>query len=118
MPKINPSVLVPVLVAFLAFSAWVVAVDPLGLLRILREPWGAQVGVDLLVSLGVAWAFIAKDARFRGVRRWPWVVATLLLGSPVVLLFLLVYGRSPAASRIGAEGGATAGAGTDALSAR
>jgi hypothetical protein len=112
MPKINPSLIVPVLAVFLAFSAWVVAVDPLGLLRILREPWGAQVGLDLVLSLSVAWAFIAKDARFRRVRRWPWVVATLFLGSPVVLLFLLVHGRSAAASRVG--DGSEAGA----LSAR
>jgi hypothetical protein len=111
MPKIKPSLIVPVLAVFLAFSAWVVAVDPLGLLRILREPWGAQVGLDLVLALSIAWAFIARDARFRGVRRWPWVVATLFLGSPVVLLFLLVHGRNPASSRVG---GAEAGA----LSAR
>jgi hypothetical protein len=111
MPKLNPSVIVPVLAIFLAFSAWVVAVDPLGLLRVLREPWGAQVGLDLVVALSIAWVFIAKDARFRGVRRWPWVVATLLLGSPVVLLFLLVHGRNAATPRVG---GAEAGA----LSAR
>ena len=102
MPKINPSLIVPVLAVFLAFSAWVVAVDPLGLLRILREPWGAQVGLNLVVALSIAWAFIAKDARFRGVSRWPWVVATLFLGSPVVLLFLLVHGRNAPAPRVGA----------------
>ncbi|MEJ7728527.1 MAG: hypothetical protein WKG00_04870 [Polyangiaceae bacterium] len=103
MPKLSPSVIVPVLAVFLAFSAWVVAVDPLGLLRILREPWGAQVALDLVVSLSVAWAFIARDARFRGVSRWPWLVATLFLGSPVVLLFLLVHGRNAAASRVGGD---------------
>lgn len=115
MPKLNPSVIVPVLVVFLVFSAWVVAVEPLGLLRILREPWGAQVGLDLIVALSVAWAFIAKDARFRGVRRWPWVVATLVLGSPVMLLFLLVHGRNAPVPRVGASVG---DAEPNALSAR
>jgi hypothetical protein len=95
-----------VLVAFVAFSGWVVATDPWGIPALLRAPWGAQVGLDLCIALSLVWTLLARDPRYRGERLWPWMLATLPLGSIAPLAFLLsrrLRAGEPAARRERAE---------------
>jgi len=86
--------LAALLVVFVAFTAWsltVLAGQGLGGFFSLvgREPWAAQLLVDLSLSLVVAWSWLRHDARTRGITAWPYMVATVALGSVAVLAYLL-----------------------------
>src|SRR5262245_18782918 len=90
-----------VLVVFVAFSGWVVATDPWGLLPLLREKWTAQLGGDLTIALTLLWIMIVRDPRFERERLWPWMLATAPLGSIAPLTFLVLHhlrGRAPSGS--------------------
>jgi len=87
-----------VLVPFTAFSFWVIAQSGVaGLFSVLREPWGAQVFLDLAIAITVASTVVARDARDGGLRAWPWYIAMVTLGS-IGLLGYFVY-RELAAPR-------------------
>jgi hypothetical protein len=61
-----------------------------GLWALLRDkPWGRQVFVDLCIALTVAWAWLLPEAKARGIRAWPYLVATPFVGSIAVLVFLV-----------------------------
>lgn len=80
-----------VLVPFTAFSFWVIERAGLvGLVPVLREPWGAQVFLDLVIAITVASTVVARDARARGLKAWPWYLAMGALGS-IGLLGYFVY---------------------------
>jgi len=46
-----------------------------------RSGWSVQILMDLVFSATVALWFVAPVARRVNVRMWPWVIATVLLGS-------------------------------------
>ena len=81
-----------VLVPFFGFSLWVAdRAGPLGFLTLVaREPWGAQISLDLAIALTVASTVVVRDARARGLRAWPWLVSMTALGS-IGLLGYFVY---------------------------
>lgn len=94
-PSMSLRILVlAVFVPFLLFSLWCGATHgPLGFLTLAgREPWGLQVLLDLAVSLCFVVAWMIADARRRGATVWPFVVATILLGSVGSLSYLLSRG--------------------------
>lgn len=57
---------------------------------------GAQVFCDLVIALTLAMAWMWQDTRASGRRFWPWLVATLLLGSFGPLAYLLTRPRQQA----------------------
>jgi hypothetical protein len=83
-----------VLAAFGAFSIWVVAGHGYtGFLSLAaREPWGLQMLLDLVIacSFGIGW--MIHDARKHAIKTWPYVVATLLLGSIGLLAYVVRRG--------------------------
>jgi hypothetical protein len=83
-----------VLAAFGAFSIWVVAdYGYTGFLSLAaREPWGLQMLLDLVIacSFGIGW--MVHDARKRDIKTWPYIVATLALGSIGLLAYLVRRG--------------------------
>lgn len=73
-------------VAWLAFTAFTLEVafthGLVGFIPLaLREPWGMQMLIDLFICFGVAVAWIRRDAPAYGISPWPYVAATVLLGS-------------------------------------
>jgi hypothetical protein len=50
---------------------------------------------DLSIALGLSLVWIWRDAQATGRRAWPWVVATLALGSFGPLIYLLTR-KTPA----------------------
>jgi hypothetical protein len=88
--------IVAVLAAFGALTA--AALWQHGYLGIFLVPLqtlaGAQVLADLVIALGLVLAWLVQDARAQGRNPWPWVAATLALGSFGPLMYLLV--RRPA----------------------
>jgi hypothetical protein len=96
------------LVVFVAFTAWsltVVAGQGFASLLSLvgREPWAAQLLVDLCLALVVAWSWLRHDARTRGITAWPYQVATVAVGSVAVLAYLIhreLAGRRLPAARV------------------
>ena len=58
---------------------------------------GGQVFADLVIALSLAIVWIWHDAKARGRNPWPWIIATLALGSFGPLLYLLT--RQSAAVR-------------------
>ncbi len=55
---------------------------------------GAQVFVDLVIALTLVMIWMWNDAKATGRRAWPWIIATLALGSFGPLCYLLT--RKPA----------------------
>lgn len=58
-----------------------------------HSPAGWQVFVDLVIALLLVLSWMIPEARRAGRNPWPWVVATLLLGSFGPLLYL-VFARA------------------------
>ncbi len=59
----------------------------------LHSPAGWQVIADLVIALVLVLTWLVPEARKAGRNPWPWVVATLLLGSIGPLLYLVFAGR-------------------------
>ncbi|HMG53979.1 MAG TPA: hypothetical protein VK601_10860 [Kofleriaceae bacterium] len=85
-----------VLAGFGAFSTWVVVTHGYtGFLALAgREPWALQMLLDLVIALSVAIGWMRGDSRRRGIALWPYVIATLVLGSVGVLAYLVRRGAS------------------------
>lgn len=87
-------------VPFTVYSSWV-TVDQgyTGFLDVLLAGgWGTQVFLDLCIALLLVSSWIVRDARARRTPAWPWLLATVGLGSIAPLLYLVVRpGRAPAA---------------------
>ena len=85
------------LALFGVLSAWVVA--RVGLLALfldnLNHPAGQQVFADLVIALCLVMAWMWTDARKTGRKAWPWLVATLLLGSFGPLVYLITRKEAP-----------------------
>jgi len=58
----------------------------------LHSPAGWQVIADLVIALVLLLTWLVPEARKAGRNPWPWVVATLLLGSIGPLLYLVFAG--------------------------
>jgi len=78
-----------VLAGFGAFSTWVVATQGyFGFIRLAdHEPWALQMLIDLAIACAFALTWLVRDARKRGIASWPFVAATLLLGTIGVLAY-------------------------------
>lgn len=92
-------------VVFVIFGVWstliVIEHGYFGFLTLARaEDWAAQMLVDLVLALTIVMSWIIKDARARGVNPWPYIVATLFLGSVGPLAYLsLRPSQAPDASQ-------------------
>lgn len=92
-----------VLVPFSAYSVWVVLQKGyFGFLELaMREPWGAQILIDLAISLFLFSTWMRRDARERGIPAWPYLLSMPFLGSVVALVYLIhrAFAGAPAARR-------------------
>lgn len=97
-PTLRPLTLIAaiLLAGFGAFSIWVVVQLGFGGLieSVQRDRWTLQLLIDLVISLSFGVAWMAGDARRRGIRSWPYAVAALFVGSLAVLAYCV---RRPAA---------------------
>jgi hypothetical protein len=86
------SILIVVFLAFGVQGAFVLG--QIGYWRIwtdnLSHVAGQQVFADLVISLCLVMSWMRQDAKANGRRFWPWLVATLLVGSFSPLLYLIV----------------------------
>ena len=88
--KSSTIVLSAILVAFVAWSVWLVGYDYVGFIDLARrEPWGAQVVVDLVIACAIGTAWMVRDARPRGINTIPYVIATVVAGSMGLLAYLI-----------------------------
>jgi len=83
--------LLVIFVPFVAFSVTVIAAEGFGGLfgLVLREQWGMQMFLDLVILYGLFCAWLVPDARGRGIVAWPYVAATLTLGAMGALAYLI-----------------------------
>lgn len=56
---------------------------------------GAQVFVDLVIALGLVMIWMWQDAKACDRNPWPWIIATLALGSFGPLIYLLTRQSVP-----------------------
>ena len=89
---------IALLIPFLALTIYsVTQVGYIGLFTYhLASPAGWQVFTDLVIALLLVLIWLVPDAKAAGRNPWPWVVATLCLGSIGPLAYLAW--RRPAAS--------------------
>ncbi|MBE9201737.1 MULTISPECIES: hypothetical protein [unclassified Nodularia (in: cyanobacteria)] len=70
-------------VLFLTFSVYAVASG--GLLGFwtehIRNFWGNQIWLDLLLSIGIGWSFVVPQAKALGMRPLPWLFLVVTTGS-------------------------------------
>lgn len=80
-----------VLAAFSAFSAYAISVHGLVgfFATVVSTPAAVQVLVDVVIALGLALAWMAGDARERGLPFLPYLALTLCLGSIGLLSYLI-----------------------------
>ncbi len=80
-----------VLVPFSIFTTeLVVTTGYLGFIELAeREPWGLQMLLDLGIALSLFVTWMLRDAKERGIPRWPYAIACVLLGSPAALVYML-----------------------------
>lgn len=84
------------------------ALRDFGLVGIFRQGFlntgTAQIFSDLSFALVLVCAWLAADARRRGVAAWPWLLGTLVFGSLSPGLYLLVreiaLRRAPTAAQV------------------
>jgi len=90
--SVRLSLLLVVSVLFAALTAIaLVNVGYLGIIEPHFQSWGAgQVFADLVIMCVLGCIWMIGDARARGTSPWPFVVATLFLGSFGVLGYLVV----------------------------
>jgi hypothetical protein len=83
-----------VLAGFGTYSLWVVAGHGYtGFLALAaREPWAMQMLLDLVIACSFAVSWMTRDARKHGIAAWPYLVATLLLGSIGLLAYVVRRG--------------------------
>ena len=93
MPR---TVLILILILFSILSAialW--QVGYWGLLEPHFQTFGAgQVLADLVIALTLVMVWMWRDAKATGRNVWPWIVATLILGSFGPLVYLLTGKRT------------------------
>jgi Terpene cyclase DEP1 len=79
-----------VLLPFTAYSLWVVATRGyLGFITLAgREPWALQLLLDLTICCVLIVTWMVPDARARGIAVWPYLIATLFVGSIGPLAYL------------------------------
>jgi len=94
--SLRPSALAAtvVLAGFAAFTAWMVMAHGYAAFFALvhREPWALHMLVDLVIMLCLGIGWMRADAGRRGIRPWPYIVATALLGSLGVLAYCVRRG--------------------------
>ncbi len=82
---------------FLVFTARAVLLEgPIGFWpEHVRNLWGNQIWLDLLLSISTCWFFAVPEAKRLGMRPWPWLVLIVCTGSVGLLAFAarLVYLR-------------------------
>jgi len=81
-----------ILLAFGTFSAELVRADGYtGFLTVAaREKWALQMLLDVGIACTVAgFLWLVPDAKKRGIPAWPYLVATLFLGSVGLLAYLV-----------------------------
>lgn len=81
------------LVVFIPFTIFtaIVAVDQgfAPVLELLQTGWGAQVFLDLVIAAVISLTYIVPEAKQRGINPWPYVALTPILGSIVLLAYLV-----------------------------
>ncbi|MCX7060820.1 MAG: DUF2834 domain-containing protein [Gammaproteobacteria bacterium] len=93
--NLSRPVLLAVALPFAALTAY--ALNEVGLIGIFTahmNPGGAQVFTDLVIALCLLMVWMVGDARSRGITVWPYIVATLALGSFGPLAYLLMRGKA------------------------
>lgn len=79
------------LLPFTAYSLWVLAtVGYVGLLKAHMNPAGIQVFTDLVLMAILVMVWMWRDAQATGRTVWPYLLATLTLGSIGALSYLLL----------------------------
>ncbi|KQV80939.1 hypothetical protein ASD15_13710 [Massilia sp. Root351] len=77
-----------------------------GIWEVQFRTWaGMQVLADLAIALVLVLAWIWKDAKAAGRNPWPWIAATLTLGSFAPLVYLLTRRRQAARVEVSTRAG-------------
>lgn len=98
-----------VLVAFAALSVELVSRVGLSGLQVLRDGWGLQVALDLVIACCFVGSWIIRDARRHGLSPWPFVAALPFVGTLAALAYLVrrdwsIGGSRPPAEPLGISG--------------
>ena len=94
MPR---TILILILIPFSVLSA--IALWQVGYWGLLAPHFqtfgGGQVLADLVIALTLVMTWMWRDAKATGRTVWPWIVATLILGSFGPLVYLMTRQSAP-----------------------
>lgn len=67
---------------FLAFTIYSVVSEGISgpLAEHVRNAWGNQIWLDLLLAIGIAWFLILPESKARGMRPWLWLALIVCTG--------------------------------------
>ncbi len=93
----NRPLLIIILILFAILTVFALdAHGYFGIFALHFQSWGgAQVLTDLVIALSLVMIWMWRDARTLGRNPWPWVLATLALGSFGPLVYLLTRRPQP-----------------------
>lgn len=95
------SLVLLLLLPFTVYSLWVLeTVGYIGLLKAHMHPAGIQVFTDLVLMGLLVMVWMWRDAKASGRTVWPYLLATLTLGSIGALSYLLL---APQTAKLGAS---------------
>lgn len=99
--NLSRPVLLAILLPFSILSAYALKeVGYLGIFTAHFHPAGLQVLSDLVIALSLVMVWMVGDARSRGITVWPYLIATLALGSFGPLAYLLLRGTAAQSSSV------------------
>ena len=89
---IRPALIIALVVLAIPTIAAFLVDGPLSFPNAIVASWASiQIYIDLVIAILIFLVWLHRDAKEAGRNPWPWIIASLIVGSFAPLLYLLLY---------------------------